>query len=639
MRFVLLLQLLLFFSLSLSAQYEETISDYFASSDDYALRQLSNDLDERSDTLMGRALDSLFALNIPAFYDLSSQVVKAQPDNALGYLFRSVARADLDSMPFAYNDVNRAIELAPDLMLGYSTKARFLQYDERDKEARAVLELAGQRLPDHPEPVFLLGAMDWKGGHTIRARKRWEESVTRDSCYVPARTAILIQRYQAGRLGKGITELEQLLNCEDVSPDVYHLLALAEINRGRGDDKALEYVNAALDLSPGEPKYLKTRCKLLEEAGEYEAAVEDLYDVYASREKSRRRHLTRRLETSWNDRMEAALSYYILNKSSCTKTYRPLLAKLLLDVRTTDYAEIRKTTKDVASSSQAEIPLAKYLIALGTMEYEDDDERKLEAIAAALQADPAIADLYRLRGAHYFREEDYRAAYADYAKLLALRPNTVAPLHGLAKILDATDRARAAGNMYSKILTVDSTDLQALKRLGDLAFAGQDYAGAEAYYTRYLKYTEDQATVRHNRATCRYVLGDLAGAGEDLRGLSEFYAEHNLEARNLHGVILSAQDSTEAALGVFNAILYKDADYTNAYLNRGRLYAGAGEWEKCIADLDRVVTAEPDNVFAVYERGIARHELGVTGACEDIRRAEELGYGVTDEVKGKVCGP
>ena len=632
--------LLIIFSLFLApayGQYTEKFSDYFASSEDYALRKLIKNMEGQTDTLLGQCIDSIFTGNVEAIHDLANQVITISPENPLGFVFRSVARADLDSLTLAFEDINKALELEPELMLAYTTKARFFLSEEQPNKARNTLKIASERLPDRPEPVFLLGAVDWRTSHKIRARKNWEISVSRDSCYTPARVAILGQRYVMGRLGKGIEELESLLECEDVSPDILHLLAAAESTRGH-KDKALDYINDALDLYPDEAKYLSLRSNLYYEQEMYELAVEDLYFVYGSYSTPKRKQRFSFSRFNRKTRMEEALNYYMQYQSGYPDDFRALLARHLMELDKNDNIALRKSTKALLKSKYGKEACALYFAVLAEIHY-GTEERMLELTTAALNASPDIPDLYRLRGNRFMAKKDYRSAYTDYSKLMTQRPSSVKPLQGMAKILEATNRVKPAINMYDKVLAIDSTDLEALTRLGEIYFGQQNFPMAVTYYDLYLDEIKDRATIRHHRATCRYILGDIEGASEDLRELSDFYGNNNLESQNLRGVVLTEQDSLESALAVFNAIFFKDNDFQNAYFNRGRVYLKMGEWTKAVADFDKTIASDPKNAFAYYERSVAKAKLKIESACADLDKAITLGHSVTEEDRLGICPP
>jgi tetratricopeptide (TPR) repeat protein len=325
-------------------------------------------------------------------------------------------------------------------------------------------------------------------------------------------------------------------------------------------------------------------------------------------------------------------------QSSYPDNFRALLARQLMELDKNDNIALKKSTKALLNSKYGEEACALYFAVLAEIRL-GTEERMLELTTRALDASPDIPDLYRLRGDRFLAKKDYRSAYSDYSKLMSLRPSSIKPLQGMAKILEATNRIKPAINMYDKVLAIDSTDLEALTRLGEIYFGQQNFPMATTYYDLYLDQVKDQATIRHHRATCRYILGDIEGASEDLRQLSSFYGVNNLESQNLRGVILTEQDSLESALSVFNAIFFKNPNFQNAYFNRGRVYLKMGAWAKAVADFDKIIASDPENAYAYYERSVAKAKLKIESACADLDKAIALGHVVTEEDRIGICPP
>lgn len=617
---------------------EETFSDYFGSSEDYALRELVKETNGRVDTLLGRCVDSIFANNIEAVLEMSREIVAEYPEHPFGYLMRSVAWADLDNPTGAMEDIDRTIELAPEMMIGYTMKSRYYLFEDDVKSARRTLATAAEQIPNQPDPPFLLGALDYREGHTIKARKQWEESVARDSCYSPARVAILAQRAGAGRLGKGVKELESLLNCENVSPDIFHLLAVAERYRNN-DERAMEHVNVALDLDPGKVNSLSLRSKLYTKAEKYVEAVEDLYDVFAGLSSPRRRIIIATFLGDRQEKMEGALNYYMRHQGTFEKDHRYQLAKQLIHFYSASEFDEKKVTREALSSSFDNEASTLYFAALCKTNFTDDDAEIMELFDAALARDPNIPDIYRIKGKYYLAEENYREAYAAFRLLSEQQPNNKVAFHGMATVLQASGRTKAAVNLYNKVLAIDSTDVEALLQMGDIGLNNSNYKGALHYYSKYVAETDDQATVRHNLAVCHYMTGDMDAAGLDLAELSDYYLTNNKQALNLRGLVRLSQDSLELALADFNQIIFRDKTDLDAHYNRAQVYHKMQDWRQCIANLNLVLEQQPDNPFALYDRAIAKFEIGQNTACADLQRAIELGKEVPPEILGKICGP
>lgn len=635
-RIIHLLFALLLFSGTAFTQ-DETFSDYFGSSEDYAFRQLLKNTEGRVDTLLGKCIDSIFANNLEAVLAMSRDIVTEYPEQPFGYLMRSIAWADLDNPTAAMDDINLALELAPDLMIAYTVKSRYYLYDEDVKNARLTMVTASERLPDRPEPPFLTGALDYRE-HPIRARKLWEESVARDSCYAPARVAILVQRAGAGRLGKGIKELEELLDCEDVSSDVFYLLALAEESRNN-DGKAMEYANITLDLSPGWAKPLRVRSRLYAENDRYVEAVEDLYDVFAANSSPRRRIVIRNNMGGWYYKIEAAFNYYMQYQGTYKKEYRDMLAKQLIYLYSASDFDENKMMKEALRGPYGEEPATLYFAGIGETSYNDNKEKALKFFDAALSKDSNIPDIHRMKGEYSLGKDDFRGAYESFRALSELQPRNKVAFHGMATALEGVDKVKGTVNLYTKVLELDSTDVRALQKMGDIGFGNNNFKVAMKYYDKYLDEAEDMALIRHNRAVCRYLLGDISGAREDLAGLSGSYQANNIQAINLRGLVRMEQDSLDLALGDFNSIIFKESDNLDAHYNRARVYSKLKDWRQSVLNLDIVLEKEPENRPALFERALAKFELGDRTACGDLQKVIELGLNIDPEIVGKICGP
>ncbi|MEM6613473.1 MAG: tetratricopeptide repeat protein, partial [Cyanobacteria bacterium P01_C01_bin.72] len=66
-------------------------------------------------------------------------------------------------------------------------------------------------------------------------------------------------------------------------------------------------------------------------------------------------------------------------------------------------------------------------------------------------------------------------------------------------------------------------------------------------------------------------------------------------------------------------------DYTDAYINRGLIYATLGEYEKAIVDYDQAIQLQPDYANAYYNRGNTYKKLeDKQAAIRDYQKAAEL---------------
>ena len=143
---------------------------------------------------------------------------------------------------------------------------------------------------------------------------------------------------------------------------------------------------------------------------------------------------------------------------------------------------------------------------------------------------------------------------------------------------------------------------------------------------------DELALARLIRGSARMALGDRVLGGDDysdaLKRYDSMFDSRNPDALNLfrRAAAEDALGNTEKALDLYNEAIRIDPKATLAFLGRGILLASRKRaYERAIADLDKVLVLEPDNVLALIRRGEAFGELGETGrGLVDLDRAISL---------------
>ena len=624
----------LVFAAPLPAQ--QTLSDYFASSDTYGVRELSVQLQAADDELLGRVVDSLSAAAPSAALELLEQ---ASPDAAaapLVYLFRGMAHLDLLNLDEARINVDSALQLEPTLMMGYQTLVTYhLQREDRDA-AIATCHRAAAAVPGAPEPNFILGVLEYTDGAPVRARLAWEESVRLDGCYVPARIAILMQRIGAGRLNKGAKEVVELLDCDELNPDVYHLLSIIEDYKGH-PELAIRHVTSALSLDRENPRYLFYRSDLYRKEKRYPEALNDLYYAYAARASWRTGpDLDAQELTNRTKEMEYAINYYRF-QGSFDRNKHAAYARYLLALELRDAEELRRAEKELRNAGEDGHPGFEYFRILAEARRGYGTVIDSARIAGVLRNDPRITDLYRLQGQQQLQHEHYAAAFASFRSMAKLEPSSVAAHKGMANALLEIGRRTAARHLLAKVLELDSTDIYALGNLGDLYFQQGDYLRALPYYQRVVERRPHYDVVRYHAAFCAHRTGNYGEALEQLNGIPEQNFTYDARYPNLRGLTYLALDSTEQAWHDFNAAIKLDPHFYEAYANRARVSILRERFDTALRELNYVLTQDPEQGIGYFLRALVRRELGQEGACQDLASARRLGV-QTEEREEDWCG-
>ena len=610
---------------------QNSLSDYFASSDAYGVRQLSVRLEEEDDRLLGQVIDSLSAAAPSAALELLDHFSPDETARPLVYLFRGMAHLELLNLDDAKLHLDSALLLEPTLMMAYHSLVQYHLEREENDLARDVCSRAATAVPEAPEPHFMLGALDYADGAPVRARQSWEASVRLNPCYVPARIAILWQRIGAGRFNKGTKEITELLDCDELSPGVYHMMALIEHLKGH-EDLAIQHITSALNLDMENPRYLFYRSDLYRSEARYAEAFNDLSYAYAARSSRRAGpDLDAQQLSNRTKEMEYAINYYRF-QGRFDRDKHDAYARYFLALELRDGEELARADKALERAGETGHPGFEYFRILADLRTQFGARIDSARIAAVLRSDPAITDLHRLQGQQQLENGRYRAAYASFRSMAALEPGSVVAHKGMASALLGSGRRTAARHLLTKVLELDSTDIYALGHMGDLYFQDGDYLRALPLYQRVVARRPHFDVVRYHAALCAQRTGDYPEARKQLMAIPEWAFQNDARYPNLRGLIYLALDSTELAIRDFNAAITVDSEYYEAYANRARVNIVRGKYDTALRELNFILTKAPELGIAYYLRAFARHELKADGVCEDMEAVRELGVQIAIDV-------
>ncbi len=88
----------------------------------------------------------------------------------------------------------------------------------------------------------------------------------------------------------------------------------------------------------------------------------------------------------------------------------------------------------------------------------------------------------------------------------------------------------------------------------------------------------------------------------------------------------------QEAINLYALAIEKDPEFIDAYYNRAIVYFTLREYDKALADLNRVIEKRPDMALAYASRGSVYDRLGDNlNALKDYKKAAQLGDKDTQE--------
>ncbi len=226
---------------------------------------------------------------------------------------------------------------------------------------------------------------------------------------------------------------------------------------------------------------------------------------------------------------------------------------------------------------------------------------------------------------------DVSGALDGFRAAAAADPGFTEALNNSGLVLQLLGRLREALADFDQALAVRPAYAEALTNRGRVHQALGDSTAALADFDRALACAPGRfaASVLHNRGTLRHDLGDLAGALADFDRALEIDPEHASTHVNRGSARKDAGD-LDGALADFEQGLARLPQHTAAICHkRGGVLVLKNDFAAAVADYDRALALEPENVFYYISRGNARYHLRQVAGLIDYRMAFRIDPEVT----------
>jgi tetratricopeptide (TPR) repeat protein len=184
---------------------------------------------------------------------------------------------------------------------------------------------------------------------------------------------------------------------------------------------------------------------------------------------------------------------------------------------------------------------------------------------------------------------------------------------------------------FTKLIQSDSTNA------GAFAFRGYSYGyldkNKEAItdFNKAIELDSDNLFSYYRRGMCKANLEDYQLAMDDYDFILNYKGERRAEFNDWATVYsekancLNELNRPEEALLLINESLKLDESLWFSWLIRGLIYYKMEEFQKCIVDMDHVISIL-ELSESYYYRGLAKIKLGKkTEGCSDLSKAGELG--------------
>ncbi|MGC3946856.1 MAG: tetratricopeptide repeat protein [Chryseolinea sp.] len=212
------------------------------------------------------------------------------------------------------------------------------------------------------------------------------------------------------------------------------------------------------------------------------------------------------------------------------------------------------------------------------------------------------ADYYVNRGIAKHAMGD-STAIADFRQALVLNPDHVAARANIANLQRSKGATQDSMDEIEKAIESDSSMLHPYLARAVQRMEGGYYKGALDDYNHAIEIEPRDPDIWLNRGLVKEKLNDFKGAFAD-----------------------------------YTQAIELNEKYDKAWLNRGNVLLKLGRYKEAAEDYTVALTFHPEYAVAYYNRAVAlQRQKQSTLACTDLKKAEELGYKVSEKIKKEVC--
>jgi len=232
---------------------------------------------------------------------------------------------------------------------------------------------------------------------------------------------------------------------------------------------------------------------------------------------------------------------------------------------------------------------------------------------------------YSNRGAVYMDMGEYTNAVADYQQAIKFKPDHPQILadYGFAQM--RTGNYKGALESFTRSLNIKNFNPEVYVNRGTARYNTGDFRGAISDYDIAIKQNPEYVNAYFNRGLSKIMMNDFNSAINDFKITQKLDPSH-AEAWSNMGIAWSRLDNTDKAMECYGEAIRLKPSYFEAWLNRGIDKYYIGDFAGAITDLEQTIKLNPSLGPAYYFRALVLLKTGQGSACEDLKKALDLGF-------------
>lgn len=541
-----------------------------------------------------------------------TQAINQGWEDAQTYAWRAAARGEQNKWRLAFDDLEKASELAganQDQYLGLM-----------DSYSSTASEYFRELIKQGNESADLFFERGWiylRSGKYDKAERDFKHAISISPQHPWASVGLAKLRFQHGKL-KGVIDLCNIAAHGGPECEREALSIRAQAKRIEGRiSSAQRDLDRLLELAGDDSKLMVECCRLTSELGDDVKAIERLSDV-----------------------LERDPDHYLacLIRGDCYRNIKNYPLAI---------ADYRQYLKFYPNDVNALIRRAEMLLAVGKL------ERAHEDIADVMNAETTNYETYLIRSKIYLKEGKTDKALGDCQKAVRLENQDPEAFAVLAKIYHQLCDYSRAIEEYSRSVELASTDhdrAHYLYHRGTMYYEMENFDRARADFerasnlrpghpggwtwraascARVEKWTEAITSLQQAINTLPSASAQYQQLGKPVAEKAILHFDRQLkrvgessETYSQRGLAYQFLGKTNEAIADFSKALETDKNEIVTLTRRGQTYQGLGKHDLAVEDFTRVIRQNADDHIARYHRSVSRLALGkVDEARSDLIKA------------------
>jgi len=256
-------------------------------------------------------------------------------------------------------------------------------------------------------------------------------------------------------------------------------------------------------------------------------------------------------------------------------------------------------------------------------------------------------------GDEKYKNKDFKGAITDYDEVIKINNQNVGAIFNRAGTKFVLNDYRAALLDYDKFIQIKPLDVKAYLNRGITKEKLNDYTGAIADYSEAIRLNPKDSDAFYNRATARIFIKDYFEAIQDYNQVIKLNPKHDDAYYNRGNAKIQINDF-KGAINDYDVAISLNPQKTRFFENRALAKFRVNNFEGAISDYNEVIAlslkmgeayfskihdfhyTKMDDAY--YNKGLCELWLQrMKEACEDLRKAKELGNGLANEVLEEFC--